>query len=38
MTSFVNHYHFANDAGEKRIKMSTEKPFPIGAIDKLETL
>jgi hypothetical protein len=40
MTIFVDHYHFANDAGEKRIRclFPTGKPFPIGAIGKLETL
>jgi hypothetical protein len=40
MTSFVEHYHFANDADEKSIRclFPNGKPFPIGATGKLETL
>jgi hypothetical protein len=40
MTSFVDHYHFANDASEKSIRwlFPTGKPFPISAIGKLEML
>jgi hypothetical protein len=40
MTSFIDHYHFANDADEKSIRylFSNWKPFSIGATCKLEML